>query len=476
MATLNEMKAQRKVALDAAKALNEADGEDFTAEQQEQFDAYMAESAELEASIAKIEAARARGDLVNSALDVTFAESPTPRPNPARGTPGEIPAAADPGESVRAEVGKVNLVDDPRGGYSAGAEGKFDAKGFMEFALDVRSAPKAGPSEKLTAWDRANISAAAGDGMDTLSGGDGGYLIPVEYSNTIWEKQLEEAIVRPRAVNIPMSGPRIMWPAVNDITHASTVHGGAAAYFTAEEAEYTSSKVEIASKALETHKLTAMAFVTDEMLRFSPISMAAWLPGKLASAMAWKEDQKFLTGTGGAGEPSGIQTSGAVIPVGKEDEQTAKTFTLNNVVAMAARLWRGAGNNIAWVMNRTLEPQVALLSQTWSGGGGQNVFLQDGKIVMSPGKTLYGYPVLFTEHVATLGTAGDVTLINFDEYLVASDVAGMQTETSIHLKFDYGQTAYRLTTRTGGMSPWAVAFTPANGDTLSPFVTLAVRA
>jgi hypothetical protein len=54
----------------------------------------------------------------------------------------------------------------------------------------------------------------------------------------------------------------------------------------------------------------------------------------------------------------------------------------------------------------------------------------------------------------------------------------MQFASSIHLRFDYDQTAFRFVFRIDGQPWWPTAATPlyATSDTLSPFVTLAERA
>ena len=76
----------------------------------------------------------------------------------------------------------------------------------------------------------------------------------------------------------------------------------------------------------------------------------------------------------------------------------------------------------------------------------------------------------------TLGTQGDIGLADFSQYLIG-DKGGIKVATSIHLRFDYDETAFRFVLRYDGQPWWLSALTPRRGtSTLSPFVVLAVRA
>jgi HK97 family phage major capsid protein len=91
---------------------------------------------------------------------------------------------------------------------------------------------------------------------------------------------------------------------------------------------------------------------------------------------------------------------------------------------------------------------------------------------------LVGRPLFLTEHAQTLGTPGDLTLVDLRQYLVGQKAGGaISTATSIHLKLLEDEVAFRFTTRLDGQ-PWEkTALTPKHSDdTLSSFISLAVRA
>ena len=90
--------------------------------------------------------------------------------------------------------------------------------------------------------------------------------------------------------------------------------------------------------------------------------------------------------------------------------------------------------------------------------------------------TLLGRPVIFTEKAATLGSENDIALVDFGQYLIGGKSGGNVVNTSIHLKFDQDETAFKIRLRTDGQCWWKSALTPKNGsNTVSPIVTVAVR-
>ena len=84
-------------------------------------------------------------------------------------------------------------------------------------------------------------------------------------------------------------------------------------------------------------------------------------------------------------------------------------------------------------------------------------------------------PVIVTEKTPVVGTVGDILLCDFSKFLIGmrADVALKLSE---HVYFNSDEMAVRLRLRIDGRPLGDAAITPANGDTLSPFVSLATRA
>jgi HK97 family phage major capsid protein len=86
---------------------------------------------------------------------------------------------------------------------------------------------------------------------------------------------------------------------------------------------------------------------------------------------------------------------------------------------------------------------------------------------------LAGLPLFVTEKLPALGTAGDIMLCDWSQYLIG-DRQQLEVAFSEHVAFLNNQTVWRFVNRVGGM-PWLkdkVTLQDAT-STLSPFVGLA---
>jgi HK97 family phage major capsid protein len=86
--------------------------------------------------------------------------------------------------------------------------------------------------------------------------------------------------------------------------------------------------------------------------------------------------------------------------------------------------------------------------------------------------TLFGKPILFTEKTPTLGTKGDVMLVDFSQYAI-----GLRQEVIVDSSLSPGwtqdKTSYRVIVRVDGIGTWNEAIAPfSGGNTLSWCVIL----
>lgn len=138
-------------------------------------------------------------------------------------------------------------------------------------------------------------------------------------------------------------------------------------------------------------------------------------------------------------------------------------------------MWAPSMVNAVWLINQALFPQLFKMSIT-IGTGGAPVYLPPGGASSSPYGSLFGRPVIPVEYCAAPGTVGDILLVDLSQYQ-GIDKGGLQTATSMHVRFIYGEMTYRFTFRFDGQPMWKSALTPFKGsDTLTPFVALAARA
>lgn len=305
-------------------------------------------------------------------------------------------------------------------------------------------------------------------------GTEGGYLVPEEYRAELLRLSLESAIVRPRARVVPMGSSTLRFPAIDETSHASSVFGGIIVYRTEEGAELTESNAAFASIKLEATKQTALAHVTNELVRDAAGGFTMYISEMFPEAMAFFEDVDFLSGSG-AGAPLGALASGngSIVTVSKESGQAADTIVWENVVKMYARCLPSSLPRAVWVASPDTFAELATMALS-VGTGGSAVWITDGR--GAPVLTLLGRPVIMTEKApAVLGDKGDLSLVDFGMYLIG-DRQMMTVDSSEHVKFTSDKTTFRVIQRNDGQ-PWLQsAITPKNGGpTLSPFVQLETR-
>lgn len=305
---------------------------------------------------------------------------------------------------------------------------------------------------------------------------DGGFLVQTDFSAEILKKMHDMGQIWSRVRKIPVSGMSNGLK-INAIDEKSRVTGsrwgGVQAYWAAEADAATAKKPKFRQMELNLKKLIGVAYATDELLQDAAALGAVY-------SEAFSEEFTFLTelavmeGTG-AGEMLGIENSNAVIAVAKESGQLANTIVYENILNMTARLWSRSMLNAIWTINQDILPQLGVMN-IGVGTAGQPVFLPPGGASVAPYGTLWGRPIVPIEHAETLGSQGDISLFDFTQYL-AIEKGGLQTATSMHVRFLNHEQTFRWTLRLDGQPIWNSALTPAKGsNTQSPFIQLAVRA
>jgi HK97 family phage major capsid protein len=107
--------------------------------------------------------------------------------------------------------------------------------------------------------------------------------------------------------------------------------------------------------------------------------------------------------------------------------------------------------------------------------GDSPLWLPGGQLRDQPYSTLMGKPIHFIEQASSVGTVGDLMLLDLSQYITIKK-GGMKVASSIHVLFTTDEMAFRFILRLDGQPAWHSALTPYKGtNTLSPFVTVATR-
>jgi HK97 family phage major capsid protein len=299
----------------------------------------------------------------------------------------------------------------------------------------------------------------------------GGFLVPEIYRNELYMLALESSIVRPRATVIPMTTDSLKIPYVNDTNHTSTVFGGVAWTWTAEREAKTATKPTFGQMEFTPHKMAGLTYSSNELLADSAIALVPLIRRMFGEAWAYGEDDAFLVGTG-AGQPLGIQNCGCMINVLRN---TANRVMVEDLAEMWSRLQPTSKRNAFWVINPTVLPElIELGSGNAADASGKNLVWINNMAEAHPVRIL-GRPVLESEKMQALGTAGDIGLYDFRYYLIG-DRQPITIDASTHVAFTTDETCWRFVLRVAGMCwPQAALTRRRGGNTQSPFVQLSAN-
>lgn len=421
-----------KAEIDAAKAISakaEAEARALTAEELAKAEEHITASRDLAERQKKAEALKA---------SLAAAEAVTPRK-----------AVTMP--TAQVVVGKDNITEDP-------------ARGFKSMQKFLGAVIDHGKTGRMAEGLRV-LATAGSDENNELSGSTGAFLVPEAFAPMFAIPQEDMGILG-RTTQIPMGAPTVNIPALVDKNHASSGVGGLTFSRRAETTEGATSKLAFERISLVATNLMGAAFATEELMQDSPESFAAILSNRFQSQYVWHRDGELINGTG-VGEPLGIMKCAALVTVAKTGSQTADTFSLQNALDMRARFF---GRQGVWIINPDLWSQVPALAST----SGMSLVWQpssrDGV-----GDTLFGMPIVQSEHCAKLGDLGDVILADLSQ-IYSGIYSPLTGASSIHVRFLANEQCIKFTERSDARPMWTSVLTPKNGATRSAFVTLAERA
>ncbi len=348
----------------------------------------------------------------------------------------------------------------------AGLDGKYAS--MSEFAQNALMNPQAFSTEQRKRREALqNYSSQTGDG--------GGFLIPEEWRSEIFSgPELAQAVVRSRATVVPMSSKSLHFPAVDFSTEFGEIWGGMVFYWMDESSTIPDTSAAFAQIQFEANRLAGAAKVPNDTLKDAP-ALDAWLRSSLPRGIREFEDRAFLKGDG-VKKPLGALTAHPAMVVAADEGAAQQSgITWMNVLSMASRLLPESWDRAVWVIT----PDA--FAEIWSmalpvGTGGSAVMIAPGAGGESPTMTLLGRPIVWSRKApATLGTQGDISLVDFSLYGVG-DRQDVRLETSEHAYFFQDQTAFKVIERVDGQPLLLSPLTPENqGPTLSGFVQLATR-
>ena len=386
---------------------------DFTAEEQVQYDAFVAEQKSLKGQIARAE--------TQVALDAEM-NAPT-------ATPFHAPVANSPLEG--------EIVDDK------------EFKNLGEFM----NAVKAGGSDS-----RLNFVSDQSMG----NGSEGGFLVPKKFGEMITAFTPEMSFIRAGATVIPAGenpDAEISFPAL-DQSGDKGVYSGVVTTWVAEGAEIDETSFSLREIAMAPKAVAGFIAFSNKLLRNTA---AASTLGTmlLRQAIAKAEEDAFIGGDG-VGKPLGFLNHASAKAINRNTASTVK------YVDLALMVQNHKGDMKEWVISQTLYSTIV----TMEDGAGSLIFT-NGVNGASP--MMLGFPVRWSERTPTIGVKGDVMLLDLSYYYI-KDGSGIVISASEHVQFTKDKTLFKVISNVDGQSSMNTTLKLENDSTVSPFVILDVVA
>lgn len=455
---IKKLRRERKSIIESMRELVnkvEQEGRDFNEEEKKQYESYQEKVKSLQAQEEReLEILSLEQELETVAPeDQTAVEKDT--------RSGAIP----PKESSKSKE-KIEFAKQPAW------------RSFGEFLVAVKRSADPDVSDRDPMVQRLRNSQEefrAISGMSESLPSEGGWLVQQEYVSELIQKtyDLGQFISRVRKIPIGAGKNGVKINSIYETSRATGSRwGGIQVYWIGEGEVLTASKPKFRQLSLDLKKVAGLLYVTDELLE-DAVALEATVTQAFPLEFSFIIDDAIFRGTG-VGQPFGFINSPALVTVSKEVGQAAGTIVAENILNMWSRCWGRSRQNAVWFINQDVEPQLSKLSLP-IGTGGVPVYMPAGGISGQPYTTLFGRPVIPTEHCATLGTIGDIVLVDLGEYLFI-DKGTINQASSMHVRFLYDEMCYRFVYRCDGQPVWNSPLTPYQGsNTLSPFVALESR-
>lgn len=357
-----------------------------------------------------------------------------------------------------------------------GRKGPYASIG--EQAMDVHRAGVSGDSaarERLMNGVLHGIKGVeylAASGQNIARDSEGGFLVQQDFASEIWQRMSSGGQILSRVQPLPLTPPAngIDLPGVDELSRANGSRwGGIRAYHVEEAGTITPSKQTYYKVSLKLKKIAALTYASDEMLQHVAL-MTRMLTQGMGDELRFVIEDDIFEGDG-AGKPWGVLTAAAAVQISKETNQAAATVLHDNLKKMWARMPASSRANAAWFINQDVEPALDDLAKVIGTSG-----VEPNYVTYGPDGVLRikGRPVVSIEYASTLGTVGDITLVDFTQYsFIASAI---RQDTSMHFKFDTDEQAFRAIVRVDGALRWKSALAPFKGSaSQSPVVKLQTR-
>lgn len=369
-------------------------------------------------------------------------------------------------QAVNAEVPEIVKEEKKMEENKVFAEVKTDdSKVYRSFGEQLEDIRKFAMGYGLTpALEKVQRSAA---GMNEGTGADGGFLVQSDFAGNILQSvaQKSELLNLVDKYQVSANSNEVYYTVLNETSIASSVYGGVAANWVDEGDAITATKPSLKQLRVALNKLACLAYVTEEQMQDAAFTGAV-LEDSFALAIARESEKKII---------DLVVANSGTVTIAKESGQSADTVVGANFLKMRGGLLAGSRKNAVWVMHPDVA--AALPALYLAGAHSDNfIYMPENGISVKGYDTLFGRPVIESDFCSELGEKGDVLLLDPKAILWAYK-GGIDMASSIHIKFNTAEQAFRAIYRANGACKMSSDVTIKNSSVhRSAYVTLAQRA
>ena len=320
---------------------------------------------------------------------------------------------------AKAEATLREVVETPQ--FEAPEEGKRDFDKKSDDAKRYTDAFENYIRKPLDFMDQATRAI-----LNTGTGSEGGYTVPVVYMTTVIEKLLDQSVMRQNSTVVRTTSTTKIPLGETDPVFEIIAESGA----------YPVVDITFGQKEMDAFKVGGIIKSSDELLNDSFLNLEQYITGKIVRGMGTKEETLFTTGTGTA-QPEGIIT-GATL--GNTTVAIA-AVTADEVLTFLASVKAVYRKNGKVMMNSQTQLALRKLKDT----AGQ--YLWQASLILGAPATFDGQEIVINEDMADLGTGNKFMGFGDMSYYQIADRGQMEIKRLDELYAGNGQIGFRTNKR-----------------------------
>lgn len=266
--------------------------------------------------------------------------------------------------------------------------------------------------------------------LNETTAGEGGYLVPVLYSNQMIEALTRGSIFRQMGAN----GPTVISVAGSSSFKVPTLTNSTKAILTTEATTYSEVDPSFGEVTFNPYKYTRLTKASEEMLADSRIPAESIISRDAGNAFSLAENYEFAIADGSS-KPQGVVT-GATVGV---TSSATNAITAEEVIDTYHAVGEQYRPRSSWLMKDSTLKAIRKLRE----GSGTGAFLWQPSLQAGTPDTLLGRPVFTVPDMAALSTGNKIAVFGDLSFFWIADYAGLQVQRLNELYAATGQVGFR---------------------------------